>query len=158
MSKNTEFREEGGRKQSCYRRKKRSDESIPCGHWFTENTSGRVKSFYYSWWARMGKQWQAAVGGQIPARSRGKGQEDQKQGLGEASEQRRLHPITLISPYRSVRSILGPLKDRSSCSRFWAYSWKLLCSRLERVLFWRSKRIEKEQKTNHQQALWYTHN
>lgn len=59
-------------------------------------------------------------GGQIPARSRGKGQGDQKQGLGEASEQRRLHPITLISPSRSVRSILGPLKDRSSCSRFWA--------------------------------------
>lgn len=59
-------------------------------------------------------------GGQTPIRSRGEGQATQKQDLGGEGEQRRLHPTT--SPYRSLRSILGPLKNRSSCSRLWAWS------------------------------------
>lgn len=36
-------------------------ESIPCGCWFTENTSGRIKPFYCLW-VRLDRQWQTSVG------------------------------------------------------------------------------------------------
>lgn len=49
---------------------------------------------------------------------------------------------TLTSPYRSLRNIVGPLKKSFSCSRLWAYSCKLLGSRLESVLLWRSSYIK----------------